>query len=331
MITNSGANKQSVCWDYHEYARKVCEGSLQDDSFFGYVCALDEGDDPFKDEECWGKANPSLGITIPKKYLLEQVREARGMPSKEATVRRLNFCQWTEAENPWISYDVWVDCKDESLVDLTGRRCWGGLDLSSSQDLTAFCLVFEPTEKDPVWRMKCWMWLPDDELGHKAEKDRVPYLAWRDKGHLETTPGRAVNKLGILEKVTELAGLYDIRSIAYDRWRIEDLKMLIEQEGYTLPELEPFGQGFKDMAPAVQELEGLLIDHKMKHDGNPVLTWCAANAVAVEDPAGNKKLAKDKSIGRIDGLVAGVMAVGQSLKDDDAGSFDEWLEATVGI
>jgi len=331
MITNSGANKQSICREYHEYAAQVCSGVLEDDSFFGYVCALDEGDDPFQDEECWGKANPSLGITIPKKYLLEQVREARGMPSKEATVRRLNFCEWTEASNPWISYDVWLDCKDETPVDLTGRRCWGGLDLSSSQDLTGFALVFEPSDADPNWRLKVWMWLPDDGLEKKGKEDRVPYLAWRDKGYLETNPGRAINKIAILEKITELSGLYDVRAIAYDRWRIEDLKMIIDQDGYTLPELTPFGQGFKDMAPAVEELERLLIDGKIKHDGNPALTWCAANAVAVEDPAGNKKLAKDKSIGRIDGMVAGVMAVGQSLKDDDAGSFDEWLEATVSL
>jgi len=313
MITNSGSDKTSVCWDYHEYARQVCEGSIKDDTFFGYVCSLDEGDDPFKDETCWDKVNPSLGVTISREYLEEQVREARGMPSKEALVRRLNFCQWTDAENPWISYDVWVDARDEEEIDLVGRRCWGGLDLSSTQDLTAFALIFEPSDEDPNWRLKVWFWLPNDGLVEKAEKDRVPYLVWRDKGYLETNAGKAINKLAILERVTGLAQTYDIRSIAYDRWRIEDLKVLIEQEGYTIPPLKDFGQGYQSMAPALDAFEANLIEGTLRHDGNPVLTWNAANAVAVEDPAGNRKLAKNVAIGRIDGLVAAVMAQGQAI------------------
>lgn len=326
MITNSGSDKTSVCWDYHEYARQVCEGSVEDDSFFGYVCSLDHGDDPFKDESCWDKVNPSLGVTISRKYLEEQVREARGMPSKEATVRRLNFCEWTDAENPWISYDVWVDARDEAELTpygnpaiYEGRRCWGGLDLSSTQDLTAFALVFEPNQDpeseffDPHWRLKVWFWLPNDPLVDKAEKDRVPYIAWREKGHLLTTSGRAINKIAILEKVTQLAGLYDIRSIAYDRWRIEDLMTLIDDKGYSLPELKPFGQGYASMSPALDAFETELIEGTLKHDGNPVLTWNAANAVVKEDEAGNRKLAKNLAIGRIDGLVAAVMAQGQAI------------------
>jgi phage terminase large subunit-like protein len=317
MITNSGSNKQSVCWEYHEYARKIASRALEDDSFFSYVCGLDEGDDPFQDESCWGKSNPSLGVTIPLKYLQEQVREARGMPSKEATVRRLNFCEWTDAQNPWISYDVWLSCKDEEEIDLTDRRCWGGLDLSSTTDLTALALVFEPTTYDDKWRLKVWFWLPADDLERKGQKDGVPYLVWRERGFLDTTDGKAINKLAILAKLSELSSKYEIESIAYDRWRIEDLKVLIDQEGYTLPEMVPFGQGYKDMAPALQALEADLIDNNMSHDGNPVLTWNAANAVAVEDHAGNKKLAKDKSTGRIDGMVSAVMARGLSMTGED--------------
>ena len=322
MITNSGSDKTSICWEYHEYARQVATGMIEDDSFFGYICSLDEGDDPFKDPSCWEKSNPSLGITIPRKYLEEQVREARGMPSKEATVRRLNFCQWTDAENPWISYDVWVDCRDEAELDLEGRRCWGGLDLSSTQDLTAFALVFEPTEFDPQWRLKCWFWLPNDNLEEKAEKDRVPYLVWRDKGHLETNSGKAVNKMAILERVSQLADQHKVVSVAYDRWRIEDLMVMVEQHGYTIPPLKGFGQGYASMAPAVDELETLLIENRIKHDGNPVLTWNAANAVVVEDPAGNRKLDKSKSTGRIDGMVAAVMAMGQATKEREECVYD---------
>jgi phage terminase large subunit-like protein len=317
MITNSGSNKTSVCWDYHEYSRQVSMGVVENDAFFGYVCSLDEGDDPFKDETCWEKSNPSLGVTISRRYLEEQVREARGMPSKEADVRRLNFCQWTDAKNPWISYDVWIDCLDESEVDLTGRRCWGGLDLSSTQDLTAFALTFEPTEEDPVWRLKVWFWLPGDNLVQKAEKDRVPYLVWRENGYLETNDGKAINKLAILHRLTELCQKYDVVKIAYDRWRIEDLQVLLDQEGFPIAPLEKFGQGYASMAPALDSLETLLIEGDIRHDGNPVLTWNAANAVVVSDPAGNRKLAKDVSIGRIDGMVAAVMAQGLAITERD--------------
>lgn len=315
LITNSGAGKQCVAWEYHEYGAKVCAGLVKDDSLFAYICALDEGEDPFVDEACWPKANPSLGTTIRPDYLREQVTEARGMPAKEATVRRLNFCQWVEAHNPWISGHVWLGAGEE--IDqqlLLNRRCWGGLDLSSTQDLTAFVLVFEPTEDDPVWRMLQFFWLPEDTLSEKADKDRVPYIAWRTAGHLETTPGRAISKLHVLHRISEICAMYDAQEIGYDRWRIEDLKMLMEQEGISLPPLNPFGQGFKDMAPALDEFERRLVNGQLKHNNNPVMTWCAANAVVSSDPAGNRKVAKDKATGRVDGIVAAVMATGLTIR-----------------
>lgn len=321
MITNSGSGKTSPCWSYHDYAAKVCSGSLVDDSFFGYVCALDEGEDPIRDEKCWPKVNPSLqGSNLPgMKYLREQVTEARGMPSKEALVRRLNFCQWTEAESPWISSDVWFSCEDKDFdVDrLLGRRCWGGLDLSSTQDLTALVLQFEPVEDDPYWRQLEWFWLPNDGLTEKAGKDRVPYVVWRDGGFLLTCPGRAINKLAVVTQCAEILSLYDLQALAYDRWRIEDLKMILDQEGVVLP-LVPFGQGFKDMAPAVDEYERRLVDGQLKHRGNPVMTWNAANAVVMTDPAGNRKVAKEKATGRVDGTVAAIMATGQTIVNQDA-------------
>lgn len=321
MITNSGTDKRTVCWDYHDYGAKVCAGQLQDDTFFAFVCALDEGDDPFKDEECWHKANPSLRFGLPGvRYLREQVAQARGMPSKESIVRRLNFCQWVEAEAPWISGEAWFACEDKAfeLRRLIGRRCWGGLDLSSTQDLTALVLEFEPTDDDPHWRQLEWFWLPGDGLHDKADKDRVPYVAWRDAGHLLVTAGRAINKLAVVKQAAEIAALYDLQALAYDRWRIEDVKMLCDQEGISLP-LVPFGQGFKDMAPAVDEYERRLLDRQLRHRGNPVMTWCAANAVVVTDPAGNRKVAKEKATGRVDGTVASIMATGSSMTRQENG------------
>lgn len=326
-VTNSGTDKRTVCWDYHDYGAKVCAGTLQDDTFFAYICALDEGDDPFIDEACWDKANPSLRFGLPgMRYLREQVAQARGMPSKESIVRRLNFCQWVESEAPWISGDVWFNCKDDDFDAnlLFGRRCFGGLDLSSTQDLTALVLMFEPSEHDPHWRQAEWFWLPGDGLHHKADQDRAPYTLWRDQGHLNALPGKAINKLAVVKQAAEIAAMYDLQCMAYDRWRIEDLKMILDQEGIALP-LVPFGQGFKDMAPAVDEYERRLLNAAVRHQANPVMTWCAANAIVVTDPAGNRKVAKEKATGRVDGIVAAIMATGCSMTAKAAVDINQFI------
>lgn len=318
MITNSGHDKQTVCWNYHEASINVNaahdeQDKFFNDQFFGYVCSLDENDDPLKDESCWQKANPSLQYGIPGlKYLREQVTEARGMPSKESLVRRLNFCEWTEAESPWISSQSWFNCQDKDLdFDLLyDRRCYGGLDLSSTQDLTALVLLFEPCDHDQYWRLVPYFWLPGDGLYEKADKDRVPYIAWRDAGYLETFPGKAINKLAVLKRCMEICSMYDVQSIGFDRWRIEDFKMIMEQEGASLP-LSPFGQGYKDMAPAVDTFESMIVAETLRHNGNPIMNWCAANAVIATDPAGNRKVTKEKATGRVDGIVASIMAAGK--------------------
>lgn len=316
MITNSGAGKRGPAWQYHEYGAKVAAGMVQDDGFFAYICGLDEGDDPMRDETCWEKANPSLRLGIPGlKYLREQVQEARGMPAKEAMVRRLNFCQWTEAENPWISADVWLGAKREyDWRDYRGRRAWAGLDLSSTTDLTGLVLWIEPEGATEPWRLAAIPWLPDDELLRKEDADRVPYLAWKAAGHLETTPGRAVSKLAVLRRLAEISGLFELQAVAFDRWRIEDLKQMAADEGIPLPNMVPHGQGYKDMSPALEAFETALLNGQVVHDGNPVFTWCAANAVTVSDDAENRKLSKERATGRIDLMVAAVMGAGVALQ-----------------
>jgi phage terminase large subunit-like protein len=353
MITNSGSGKNSPCGIYHDYACQVAAGQRQDDAFFSYVCSLDEGDDPLADESCWYKANPSLQqANLPGlQYLREQVTEARGMPAKEAIVRRLNFCQWTEAISPWLSAHVWEPCRQAFTPEsLRGRRAYAGLDLSSTTDLTALVLLVEPEtadkgqrwrqwhakkyewdadrtlrvqfqgKKDPgeypepeppsggEWSILPWCWLPADDLLQREQRDRVPYLAWRDAGHLETTPGRAISRLHVLQRVAQVCSMFDVQHIAADRWRLEDFQQLATDHGIDLPPLVPFGQGFKDMSPALDQFEAAILNRTVRHNGHPVLTWCAANAVTDIDPAGNRKLNKVKATGRIDLIVASVMA-----------------------
>ena len=332
MITNSGSNKTGPGWQYHDYAAQVCSGMRKDDGFFGYVCALDKGDDPFRSEKVWAKSNPSLqGANLPGiKYLREQVTEARGMPAKEALVRRLNFCQWTDAANPWISADVWLGAQvDYEWQTLRGRRAWAGFDLGSTTDLTGLVLYVEPERDGEPWKLVPFAWLPDEGLDRKEDLDRQPYLAWRAAGYLETTPGRAVSRLHLVRRLAELAQMFDLQAVAVDRWRIEDVKAMAEDADVTLPNMVPFGQGYKDMSPAIEAFETALLNRQVVHNGHPVMTMCAANAVTVSDDAENRKLSKEKATGRIDLMVAAVMAVGVAQSAEAPGNIDDFINAPV--
>lgn len=323
MITNAGHNRMGPCWSYHEYGAKVAAGEVEDDAFFPYVCSLDEQDDPFADESCWPKANPSLqDADLPgMKYIREQVVEAKGMPSKEAIVRRLNFCQWTDAESPWISGEVWRGAqRDFDWQDLRGRRAVAGLDLSSTTDLTGMVFLVEPIEAGEPWLLVPFAWLPDVELQRKADTDRVPYIQWRAEGYLDTTPGRAISKRVILQKLSAMCDFFEIIAVGYDRWRIEDLMAMAADDGISLPEMKPVGQGYKDFSPALETFERMLLNGEIAHAGHKVLDWCMSNAVIEQDGAENRKLSKEKATGRIDLAVAAVMAAGlvnQQLVSDE--------------
>lgn len=313
MITNAGHNRMGPCWGYHEYGAKVASGSVIDDAFFAYICGLDDGDDPFANEDCWLKANPSLqDADLPgMKYIREQVVEAKGMPSKEAIVRRLNFCQWTDAESPWISGEVWKGAyQDFDWRDLRGRRAVVGLDLSSTTDLTGMVFLVEPIEDGEPWKLVPFAWLPDVELQRKADSDRVPYIQWRAEGYLDTTPGRAISKRVILQKLSAMCDFFEIIQCGYDRWRIEDLLSMAADDGISLPDMKPVGQGYKDFSPAIETFERMLLNGEIVHAGHKVLDWCMSNAVIEQDGAENRKLSKEKATGRIDLAVAAVMAAG---------------------
>lgn len=320
-ITNSGYDRNSVCFAHHEYSERIVTGLIEDDSWFAYVCSLDEGDD-WRDEAIWLKANPNLGVSITLKYLREQVREAIGMPSKESTVRRLNFCEWVGSDNPWIDTDAWL--KREFFLKLdeyAGRDCYGGLDLSGKNDLSSLVLDFPTEEGHDAFAT---FWAPEQGLKDREDRDRVPYTQWHREGHLHTTPGRSIDYGYIAQYIAELRGKVRLKGIAFDRYRIDDLMRELEVIGVHCeivqigaePEgnpdlvLIPHGQGFKDMNPAVETLETSILNEQLRVAKNPVMTMCALNGVCTTDPAGSRKFDKrpGKSTGRIDGLVALSMA-----------------------
>jgi phage terminase large subunit-like protein len=353
MITNSGNDKTSVGWEYHDMGLRIAHDILQDDAIFAFICSLDEADlvdDKYLDDESvWLKVNPSLDAGIPGyDYIRGQVREARAMDSKLATVKRLCFCQWTEAENPWISSDMWLRSKDteydESL--LMGRRCVGGLDLSRVNDLTSLVLLFEPTIGDPFYRMKPFFWVPGVGLKQKDDEDHVPYTVWRDRGFIFAPPTKTIKKSYVIKHIQQVANNYDIQGIGYDRAMINDLFEAADEAGISLNEgkwdkekkkwdfgggdgikIMPFSQKPISMHPAIEKFEGFLQNMELRHDGSPVMTWNISNAV-VNELDDYRFLSKRLSTGRIDGVVAATIACGLI---DAKGAPQESTYSTHGI
>lgn len=345
-ITNSGFDRNSVCWHHHQYSVDVLSAKSQEDngfndSWFAYVCTLDpckqhadeghlqpaEGcskcDDPLTKEQCWIKANPNLGISVSEKYLRELVLEANGMPSSANLVRRLNFCQWTESFSSWISKDKWDECQVELDLDaMKGRSCHGGIDLSGKKDLTATAWVFESddvTDKDePIYDAFVEFWTPGDTLHQREKVDKVPYSIWKQQGHIHAPAGSSINYKFVAKRLGEITQDYDVQNAGFDRARIEDLQRELDDIDVEI-KLEPHGQGFISMGAAVDTLEELILNGRIRIHRNPCLTMCSAAAVLVEDPAGNRKFTKQKSTGRIDGVVALAMAANQAVNHPGEG------------
>lgn len=316
-ITNSGFDKASVCWSEHEYSVQVCDGGMENDSWFAYVCALDEGDDPFNDESCWVKANPLLGVSIYPEFVREQVNEAKGMPSKEAMVRRLHFCEWTDADVGWVGSSVWDRSVEKMQIeDFYGKECYGGLDLSYTTDLTACAWVFK--DDDGTLDAFVDFWKPKDGLLEAVKKDRAPYDVWAKQGYLALTDGKVIKLGPVAQRMREIADKVELKGIAYDAYRHKELADDMADLGIELPLIE-HPQGFrrqKDsplwMPNSVQELENAISEQTIRVHFNPLLRLNVMSVVIRQDPAGtdNKIFDKRKSTARIDGVVALAMAVG---------------------
>jgi phage terminase large subunit-like protein len=259
-------------------------------------------DDPF-DVESIKKANPAFGDFLNAEEVLKSSRDASRMPSRESSYRNLILNQRVDATSPFVSKSVWDSCNAEPLP-LRGP-IFGGLDLSARTDLTALVLIHK---EDEVWQVHPYFWTPQEGLMDRSQRDRVPYDVWVQQGYLRTTPGATIDYEFIAHEIGEIIDGEHVAAIAYDRWRIDLMKREFDRIGLDLP-LMSHGQGYRDMSPALDSTESELLNARIAHGGHPVLTMCAANAIVAQDPAGNRKLAKDKSSGRIDGMVALAMAI----------------------
>jgi len=311
MITNSGSDRTSVCYEYHDYSKKVAAQQTEADTFFSFICSLDKNDDPFKDESCWYKANPSLGHTIKLEYLREQVESARGMPSKESLVRRLNFCQWVDAIDPWITGEVFDKVlEDFDYSTLAGQKCYGGLDLSKSNDLTALALYFPDLQK-----MIIEYWTPADTLHERGRRDHVPYDAWVKAGHMHAPSGINVDFRDVALRISELQQMFDLETIAFDPYKISYLQKEIDELNLNI-NLECHAQGYSKsknglwMPQSINLIEKDILEQNIKFKKNPVTRWNVSGAVIESDRQDNRVFAKNKATHRIDGIVAASMARG---------------------
>lgn len=305
-ISTQAAADHHVFSELIDYGMRVQSGDIDDPSFHLSLYAAPADADPFE-MEAWAAANPALGDFRSLEDVQRQAGQARLVPSKESAFRNLILNQRVSATARFIHKAEWDRCNATvDLQALSGRECYGGLDLSGSRDLTAFVMVF-PNE-DKSLDVVCQFFMPEANIVNRSNEDRVPYDLWAKQGFITLIPGSTIDPSFVAGSIINAAMTYDLRAVAYDRWRIEDLKRELGLTGMTIP-LEPFGQGYKDMSPAVDVLERHVAENLLQHNGNPVLNMCASNAVVTRDPAGSRKLDKSKAAGRIDGLVALAMAL----------------------
>ncbi|MFW5943162.1 MAG: terminase large subunit [bacterium] len=336
-ITTAGFDPDCYCMEQHNYVEQVLEGTVEDDTYFGIIYTLDKEDQEIDEgapaaeqrywekEELWIKANPNLGVSKKLDTMRAKARRATEIASNwsQFLTKELNI--WTRGEKKWLNVAQWQKC-GFYVVDaskLHGRRCYGGLDLSSTTDLTALVWVFPPESEGEPYEILCRFWVPEESLHERVRRDRVPYDRWEHDGYLIATPGNIVDYNSVITQIEADRKLFDVQELAYDRWGsakvigdLQDIGFTVDEkeaERYGYPLLVQFGQGYASMSGPSKELEKLVLSQGLAHGNHPVLTWNAHNVVVTIDPAENIKPDKSKSRERIDGIVATIMGLARAI------------------
>ncbi len=327
FLTTAGYDQNSICWEYHEYARLVNEGVIDDPSFHGVIYAA-ATDDDWESEEVWKKANPNLidknnadgnhGGTVSVDFLRQEANKAKQVPAYQNTFKRLYLNIWTAQEERWLDLEAWDSSGGPVWPEkLRGRECYAGLDLSSTTDVTALVLVFPGDDGD--YAVLPYFWLPAGNIKERIDRDKVPYDVWAREDYINMTEGNVIHYGAIRQKIQELSEIYDIREIAYDRWGASKLVQDLEDDGFVIV---PMGQGYASMNAPTQELLKIVLEGKLYHSGHPVLRWMADCVTVKQDPAGNIKPVKPdrrKSGKRIDGIVALIMGIDRTIRHEAEG------------
>lgn len=310
QITTAGNDPLSPCGDQHDYACKILDGVLDDETFFAFIAHADEDDDPFA-EKTWKKANPHYGVSVKADDMRALARKAKHMPSALAAFKQKRLNIWVSASTPWLSLEGWK--KGQSIWKpelVAGRRCWGGVDLSSKTDLSAVSLVFPPEDDDPKWRLLLWFFTPEDGLEEREIQARAPYRRWVEEQYLTTNPGNRIDQAFILQTLLREIKPYDLQLLGFDPWNIGNLASDLQAE-LGEGRIVEVPQNMAQLSEPSKEFEALVGSGLVDAAANPVMTWMVSNAVVDRDANDNIRPTKNpkKSRGRIDGLMAAIMGM----------------------
>lgn len=312
IITTAGTDRHSIAYELHTKAVDILEGRRVDPTFYPVVYGLKDDED-WEDEANWYKVNPSLGYTVDIERLRDAYREAKQNPADEVTFKWLRLNMWVSSTVAWIPDAIFMKGNEEiDLAALEGRDCYGGLDLSSTGDITALVLMFPPRDEDEKYILLPFFWVPEETIPQRVKAASVPYDIWERQGYLLSTEGNVIHYNFIEKFINDLAEKYHICEIAVDRWNATQMIQNLEGDGFTMV---PFGQGFASMSGPTKDFYRLLMEGQIIHGGHPVLRWMAGNVVVDTDPAGNIKVTKAKSKEKIDGIVAAIMALDRCIRN----------------
>jgi phage terminase large subunit-like protein len=318
-ITTHGYDRHSFCYAQYEYARKILEGVLQDDTFFAFVAMLDDGAD-WESELEWQKCNPNFGKSVKIEYLREQAQRAKNEPTALNSFLRLHLNVWTQQDERAIAPHKWAACsaaadpvetRQRWIQELKGKTCFGGDDLANTIDIAAAPVLFFPKQSGlERARVLPFFFVPQNSIEQRSKRDRVPYDVWVRQGFITATPGDVIDYDFIREQHRKLAREFHIVETAFDPWNATQLSTQLIADGFQMVECR---QGYQSMSAPTKELLKMIVAAEFDHGNNPVLTWMADNLVVSTDPAGNLKPDKSKVREKIDGIVALVMAISRSM------------------
>lgn len=321
LISTAGV-RQGFGWELWTYCLKIRDGVIEEPELLLVVYGADEDDD-WTDEEVWKKANPNLGVSLKWDYLRTEFRNAQESARKENDFKRYHLNIWTEQTTRWIQMERWDACSAakpgemlwaELEETLKGRQCYGGLDLSSTTDVTSLKLVFPPNEEKGKWHVLCRFWIPSDNMELRVRRDRVPYDLWHSAGAIVATDGNIIDYRVIKEQIYLDMEAFQIQAIGTDPWNATQVSVELAEEGVPMAK---FRQGFASMSAPSKEFERLVLGTLLEHGQHPVLRWMVSNVAVQTDPAGNIKPDKLKSTERIDGVVATIEGIGMTMAGEE--------------